>query len=365
LLSEARLRVLFVAWSHLPHVGGAELTTDAIARELQRRRHQVAVLARQDPRRPPNREVDRSLGYLTLRSESPEDGLPAVLDWLAPDVVIVGGYHAETLDWTKRVLARATPLPTLLYLHDFAAAPLADDAELQIDRVAAVSRFVAELVEARGIDVACVPPIVERRRYRLRPSRRVALFINPVPQKGVDIAFALARARPDIPFAFTRCWYLAPAALRRLRGEARELGNVELRAAVKEPRRLYGDAKLLLVPSAYPEAWARVAPEAQMSGIPVLAAATGGLPDAVGEGGILITPEAGVDHWSRELARLWDDDSAYRRYVTLAERASRRSDVAPEAVGYRFESLLQEVAGARTSRRRQMAPPRGPPRIAS
>jgi glycosyltransferase involved in cell wall biosynthesis len=337
------VRILYVAWSHLPHLGGAELTTDSLASELRRRDHRIAVLARQDPRRPPNPEVDRSLGYPTLRSSHPETVLPGVLQSLRPDVMIVGGYHAETVGWTERILTRAARLPTLLHLHDFASAPLAADAGLQIDAVVAVSRFVAEQVEGSGVSVACIPPAVERGRYRVRSSRRVALFINPVPQKGVEMALALARARPDIPFAFTRCWYLAPEALSCLRSKARRLGNVELRPAVKEPAQLYGDAKLLLVPSAYPEAWARVAPEAQMSAIPVLAADTGGLPEAVGDGGILVDSRAGVEDWAKALAGLWDDDSGYERYVALAERAGRRGDVSPAAVGDRFESLLRDV----------------------
>src|SRR5437764_15303430 len=98
-------------------------------------------------------------------------------------------------------------------------------------------------------------------------------------------------------------------------------GNVQIRASVQEPARLYGDAKVLLVPSTYPEAWGRVVPEAQMSGIPVVATAIGGLPEAVGEGGILIDPAASAKSWSRTVSDLWDNDNAYRQYVGMAEHS--------------------------------------------
>jgi glycosyltransferase involved in cell wall biosynthesis len=343
------LRILFLTKSHLPIVGGAEITTHSLASELLRRGHPVTVLARQDPRRPPHPETDRSFGYHTLRSARPEDPLPAVLQSFAPAIVVVGGYHAETVDWARRMLIGAGHLPTLLHLHDVASAPLVAEADLEIDGVVSVSSFVAKQVAAYGVEVTCIPPIVDRARYRVRSSRRVALFVNPVPQKGVETAFALARARPDVPFAFTRCWYLAPEALLGLRERARELANVELREGVSDPALLYGDAKLLLVPSTYPEAWARVAPEAQMSAIPVLASDVGGLPEAVGDGGILVDPGGGVELWSEALASVWDDDVAYQRCVSLAERAGTRIDLQPSVVGDRFEALLQQVVGARAT----------------
>jgi len=112
---------------------------------------------------------------------------------------------------------------------------------------------------------------------------------------------------------------------------------------VQEPADLYGDAKVLLVPSTYPEAWGRVVPEAQMSGIPVVATAIGGLPEAVGEGGILIDPAASAKSWSRTVSDLWDNDNAYRQYVGMAEHSAKRADLSARAVGDRFESLLREL----------------------
>ncbi len=337
------MRILFVTRFHLPIVGGAEVTTHCLVAELCQRGHSVSVFAQQDPRRPPLPAVDRSLGYLTLRSTTPERALGFVLERFAPEVVVVGGYHAETVPRVRSMLWGARHLPTVLYLHDYASAPLAADRDLLIDQTASVSAFVASQAEALGVRAACIPPAVDSRRYRVDTSRRVALFINPIAAKGLETVISVARERPDIPFAFTRCWYLAPGALAALRAIARRLGNVEIRPSVHEPARLYGDAKVLLVPSTYPEAWGRVVPEAQMSGIPVVAAAIGGLPEAAGEGGILIDPAASAETWSRTVSDLWDDDSAYRRHVDMAVRSANRADLSARAVGDRFESLLREV----------------------
>jgi len=47
-------------------------------------------------------------------------------------------------------------------------------------------------------------------------------------------------------------------------------------------RAAYGRSRLLLAPSRWVESWGRVASEAQISGLPVIATKSGGLPEAVG-----------------------------------------------------------------------------------
>ncbi len=163
----------------------------------------------------------------------------------------------------------------------------------------------------QGIASAVVPPIVDRSRYLVPTTRRVALFVNPVQKKGLDRVLLLAKARPDIPFAFVRCWYIPPEDLARLQARVEALGNVELRDSVDDPARLYGDARIVLMPSSYPEAWGRVAAEAVAATIPVLASCVGGLPEAVGDGGIVVDPDEHSDEWIRQLSAIWDDVSVY------------------------------------------------------
>jgi glycosyltransferase involved in cell wall biosynthesis len=192
-----------------------------------------------------------------------------------------------------------------------------------------------------------VLPLVPRARYRVDSSRSVALFVNPIPQKGLGTVLRLAEARPDVSFAFTLGWAIDDQALRRLSAEARRLGNVDVRPSTGDPAELYGDARVVLVPSTYPEAWGRVAGEAQASGIPVIASALGGLPEAVGDGGLLVEPEAGVEGWLDALALLWDDAAAYSRLASLADLNSRRADAASPEIVDRFETLLRQITSAR------------------
>jgi glycosyltransferase involved in cell wall biosynthesis len=205
-----------------------------------------------------------------------------------------------------------------------------------VERVAAVSRFVAELC---GRGAAPIPPIVDRSRYRVQTTRERALFVNPVAEKGLATALELAGARRDIPFVFQRGWPLAPHVDARLRREVQALANVELREASADPAAIYGDARVLLVPSVGIEAWGRVAREAQASGIPVVGAGVGGLPEAVGSG-VVVGPGEGIGGWLRAVSRLWDDREAYAAAVESAELQGADPAVGSQAVAGAFERLL-------------------------
>jgi glycosyltransferase involved in cell wall biosynthesis len=330
------LRLVFAAKPHLPTVGGAQLTTHWLAREMGRRGHDVTVLAAQQRDGPPAPPVDWRWGYRTLHVDDPAAEIAALPE--RPDCVVVGGYGTRTDALTASLLDAAAGLPTVFYLHDQAAVPLVSRSFGGL--TAAVSDFLAREVEAGGTPCPVLPPIVEADAYSVPTTREVALFVNPVPDKGVELAIDLARARPDIPFAFTRCWPLFPERLARVRRAEAELPNLEVRDVVHHPARLYGDARVLLVPSAYPEAFGRVVAEAQTSAIPVIARNVGGLPEAVGDGGILMPEAAGAPEWARALGELWDDRRAYARWSDRSSAQAARGQLTAPVVGDRFDALL-------------------------
>jgi glycosyltransferase involved in cell wall biosynthesis len=340
------MRLLFVTKPHLPAIGGAQLTTHFLALELQRRGHTVTVLARRAEHDPTGTHRDAATGYLVIRSPDTERELPAVVAEHSPQCVVVGGYHGELSDWTGAMLRAAAPLPTILYAHDIGVLRCARPGRPPASTVAAVSDFLARELRSQSVDAAVIRPIVDAGRYRVRSSRRIALFVNPVPAKGLNTALALAGARPDIPFAFVRCWHIGSEDLGRLRDHLSALPNVELRESVTDPAELYGDARVVLMPSTYPEAWGRVAAEAVAASIPVLASAVGGLPESVGGGGVLIPPSHGPERWVRHLSGLWDDESTYSKYLSRADDAAAgQQDISATSVGEAFESLVERTIG--------------------
>ena len=123
------------------------------------------------------------------------------------------------------------------------------------------------------------------------------------------------------------------------------LSNVTLLPARNDMRSIYGKCRILLVPSLWEEAYGRVAVEAQISGIPVVASNRGGLPEAVGGGGILVNPESPISEWVSAVRELWDDE----RYYDALSAAALVHAAGPELVhSYQiktFEHALTKAIG--------------------
>jgi glycosyltransferase involved in cell wall biosynthesis len=346
------LRVLFVGKNHLPHVGGSEISTHHLAAALAAEGHAVIVLARLSRRsvtgifdsvihgstgRTASRS-DSSLGYPTVRGVLPLQLLEPTLASFQPDVVVVTGTDSA---FASDALARSRGFPSLLYVRDPESAPVAVRAHA--DRVVTNSRFMARSMENLGIDARFLPSIFPIEPYAVSPRREKVLFVNPVPKKGVEIALHLAERRPDIPFVFSLSWRIRANDVRWLTRTARKLGNIEIRKATRNPAMLFRDTRVLLVPSRWAEPWGRVASEAQISGIPVVGSRIGGLPEAIGPGGILVDPPDSREAWLKALSDVWDDEDLYEHLSQRALDYSQRKEISVDLVVQQFEELLMQA----------------------
>jgi len=173
-------------------------------------------------------------------------------------------------------------------------------------------------------------------------------LINPHPLKGLEIGLALAKACPDIPFLFQESWPLNPEQLKELKAQLEPYSNITLQRAVSDMRQVYGRTKILLAPSKWEEAYGRVASEVQMSGIPVIASDRGGLPEAVGSGGILLDPEGDIQNWIDAVRKLWSDDTYYKEMSDAALIYANRPELNIEYQLDMWEKVLtKEVSGQR------------------
>jgi glycosyltransferase involved in cell wall biosynthesis len=336
------LRILFVSdLNYLPQqAGGTQSLIHELAIALRDRGHDPVVLAPLRADGPvglktravmklTGRETVRDglMGYPVYRRWSLVGPLDDAIDAIRPDVAIVMPRAAVPM---AAELVRLS-VPTLVYFQDVELQQLGGDPRsLQGVGFASNSHFTADRYAGRyGIDSVVIPPLIQPDRYRTvcRPAN--VTMINPHPLKGGGLALDIAEACPEIPFALVSCWTLPDPERVHLTRRVRALGNVLLQPATADMKSVYGRAKILLVPSRWEEAWGRVASEAHVTGIPVIASDRGGLRESVGPGGILLDPDGPLGPWVDAVRSLWCDGARYAELSSAALAYSRRPAIAP------------------------------------
>jgi D-inositol-3-phosphate glycosyltransferase len=193
-------------------------------------------------------------------------------------------------------------------------------------------------VVSPGVDLGTFTPGdrgAARQALGLPGDARVLLFVGRIqPLKAPDV---LLRAAADLlarrPQLRDRLVVAVvggasgsgtdtPRALQRLAHRLGIAAQVRLVAPVDRPTlaQWYRAADVVTVPS-YNESFGLVAVEAQACGTPVVAAAVGGLPTAVGDAGVLVDGHDPVV-WSRAIGGLLEDEVRRRR---LARRSVRHA----------------------------------------
>ncbi|MFC0205258.1 glycosyltransferase family 4 protein [Novosphingobium soli] len=175
---------------------------------------------------------------------------------------------------------------------------------------------------------------------------RQVLFVGRLEaSKGADLA-AAAAFRAGAPLTVVGEGPLA-AEVRRLHPQARLAGRCD----PAEIRRLAADARLLVMPSRYPEPFGLVALEAAWSGLPVILAPTALLaPDLVAVGAGLAVDPRDTAAFAAAIRDLGRDDGAVRAMSEAAFGGTRTLGLTPFAWIARLEEILAGcVANARRS----------------
>jgi glycosyltransferase involved in cell wall biosynthesis len=353
------MKILIISGKpHLPQAfGGVPSSTHELALELVGRGHQVSVLCGLSPaglsglriraalrfsRRPFVR--DDGLGYPVYRQWDVRANIGAAVEALRPDVAII--QLGELIPLAAGFEAHG--VPAIIYLHNATVKELhGDPAALARTRYIANSQFTAgRYRDAFGIDSTVIPPLFRAERY-VAPRRPANVtFVNPIPFKGRDLAFEIARRCPDIPFAFVRTWALDAEEAAGLERAMATVGNVALLPRTGDMRSIYSRAKVVLTPSMIEETWGRVATEAQFNGIPVVASNRGGLVESVGPGGVLLDPDGPAEPWVEAVHRLWTDEPFYAAVSRAALAHAARPALDPQV---QVDAVLGVIAAARAA----------------
>ncbi len=337
------MKFLFVSgFQHLPQMyGGVMSNTHEIALELMRRGHDVSVAANLLPNgyvgfstrlmgrlNPKKQFADHVMGYPTYRRWNVVRALPSLVEAIRPDIAVVQpSQHIATARELNRLA-----VPVIVYFHDVLFDRMdGNPNELANATFLANSQFTArQYKKVYGIDSVVIPPVFKVENYLGRRRPRNVTFVNPQSFKGSDIALELVRRCPEIPFSFVESWELPKQQKELIHRQMEACPNLELSGCTMNMKGIYSRAKVVLIPSRLEEAWGRVASEAQFSGIPAVASNRGGLPEAVGPGGILLDPDGPIEDWVDAVRKLWHDDGYYAKLSAAALNYSKRAEINPD-----------------------------------
>lgn len=178
-------------------------------------------------------------------------------------------------------------------------------------------------------------------------ARRVIGYLGRLdPRKGVDdICRAAGLVDADVLIAGTPL-VAPPSYVDELKALAEENapGRVTFLGAVPSPWSFLSSVDVLVVPSRR-EPWGRVAAEALMARVPVIAADAGGLPEIVrDEVDGLLYPPGDVPALAGQLQRVLFDDELRDRLANAAGEVSHRFD--PDAHTAHVAAAMNQVVGA-------------------
>ena len=225
-----------------------------------------------------------------------------LLKGFRPDLVI--GYGGDMLSMTMRAEAKRRGIPVVYTLwngnHKGFTFP---DCDMVLTDSHGNANFYANNfginVQAGGIFIDPHHVVAPK-----RDSKYVTL-INPVAEKGIGIFARMAlmaqQEMPEQKFLVVESRGSFAEGLAKLHTftgkktkkethpfNVKMFPNVDVAQHTADIKQVYAITKALIVPSLWFEGWGRVSTEAIMNGIPVVASKSGGLPEAVGEGGICL-----------------------------------------------------------------------------
>jgi glycosyltransferase involved in cell wall biosynthesis len=292
--------------TYYPSQGGGDVSNRLLMEQLAVRGHECRVVARAEG----HRELLAALAHRDVSATVEESGLvrftlngievdtatnpPHLRAWFArsiaefePDVILTSTDDAAQL---LLETALASGRPVVYMARATIALPFGPDCAFpsaektntlrRVHGVVGVSQYVADYIKTRsGIDAVSLPisfmgpgPFADVGSF----ENEFVTLINPCVVKGIDIFVALADALPDVRFAAVPTWGTNAEDSAKLRARP----NIELLPAEDKIERILARTRVLLVPSVWAEARARVVLEAMLHGVPVIASNTGGLPEA-------------------------------------------------------------------------------------
>jgi len=201
------------------------------------------------------------------------------------------------------------------------------------DLIISNSRFMQSVVKNwYNLNSTVIYPFIRLSDYRVKKiDPRYITLLKPKVWKGVDIFLKIVDRLHNKQF-------LGVGDTDRLK-ELKKRENIKYIPWTNNMKEIYAKTKILLVPSIMPESFGRMAVEAMCNGIPCIGSNIGGIPEPIGDAGIIVDNFFDTDAWVDVIKKLGNNK--------LYRKLSRRSKIQVKKFEFKkqykkFESLLEK-----------------------
>lgn len=278
---------------------------------------------------------DTFLGYPTYRRWNVMEALPELLDEIRPDVVITQPRNHILL---ALELARLG-VPRVVYFHDAHPSMFhgrqGNPGDVREMACLSNSKDTAQkLLREFGVETTILRPIIRAEDFKKFSSDSSKKAINvtvidPQVQNGVYLPIKLASSCPEIPICFLSSHYLPKDQKRVLKDCARMYPNLSVQKPTRQMGKVFGRAKIFLVPGDWDSNKDHLAWQAHCGGIPVVASNLGTQPEALGPGDILLDPDGPIESWIHAVKELWNDTGCYVKASEAVLAQTKRAEINP------------------------------------
>jgi len=351
------MRILYVCGTYVPASGGSEKSAHTLLRELVKRGYEVLVITSFGPDRGKRESKIDQVPVIRVSDDELENVLNKARIRFNPTVILT------QLIWSNIVLkwAKYHRIPTAYFVRTVGGRlKLTNNHPFSPDIIFSNSENTRAFIKNEWHrDSIVVYPIVDFKDYIVKDRNPVYIVMfNPVKVKGGEIFKSIAKKMTGYKFMAVEGWHhlkdkkMGNWDMKKMKlmsdayGESKVLvpeevdlsgvKNIKYVKAVNDVRKIYKKTRILLLPSLWEEASARVIREAMINGIPVVASDTGGTREIVGRGGIIIKNFFNINNWICNIKKL--DDS--ERYLQLSKRAKR------EALKFDYRKEVDKVESA-------------------
>ncbi|RKZ32057.1 hypothetical protein DRQ33_06600 [bacterium] len=208
----------------------------------------------------------------------------------------------------------------------------------KMDMVIVNSEYIKSKLGDLGIDSCVIYPFIETEKYtdlKWEPKYIAYISGSLAIHKGYMIFENIARNMPNVNFIL---------AGRDPDNLTKNIpSNVNYVGWVDNIENILKMTRILLVPSLWKEPFGRIVIEAQSVGIPVVASNVGGLPEAVGNGGITIDDYCNVQVWCESINRIINDKMLQTTLIENAKQNAKKFDM--NILYNRFKQIVNDKLG--------------------